>query len=49
MKEFVHNTADVYSAAKDGLYEAVKKLLPRVRTLDFRGRDYDDNRLPVAL
>ena len=21
------------------------KLLPRVRTLDFRGRDYDDNRL----
>lgn len=48
-KEFVHNTADVYSAAKDGLYEAVKKLLPRVRTLDFRGRDYDDNRLLFAL
>lgn len=48
-KEFVQNTADVYSAAKDGLYEAVKKLLPRVRTLDFRGRDYDDNRLLFAL
>ncbi|MBE6586057.1 MAG: sigma-70 family RNA polymerase sigma factor [Ruminococcaceae bacterium] len=44
-KEFIRRTAEAYETLACELYEAARGLLPNIRSLDFSGRDYDDNRL----
>jgi len=48
-KEFVKNTSAIYSAVANSAFEKVKNILPEIRTLDFQGNDYDDNRLLFAI
>ena len=48
-KEFVKNTSAIYHAVAMSAFEKIKSLLPQVRNLDFRGNDYDDNRLLFGL
>lgn len=44
-KEFVNNTSAVYVKVAKSVFEKALSLLPQIRELDFRGNDYDDNRL----
>ena len=44
-KEFVKNTSAIYSDIVNSIFDKVSKRLPIIRTLDFKGNDYDDNRL----
>ncbi len=44
-KEFVKNTEGIYADVAKSVFEKALSLLPRIRELDFRGNDYDDNRL----
>ena len=48
-KEFVKKTSAVYSAVAKSVFEKVMSRLPKIRELDFRGNDYDDNRLLFGL
>ena len=48
-KEFVSKTSHVYKPLAEKLFAQAKALLPAVRKLDFKGNDYDDNRLLFAL
>ena len=44
-KEFVKNTQGIYADVAKSVFEKAVALLPRIRELDFKGNDYDDNRL----
>ncbi len=48
-KNFEQETAPIYEEASAEIYNVVFNVLPQVRELDFRGNDYDDNRLMFAL
>ena len=48
-KEFVSKTIHIYKPLAEKLFAEAKALLPAVRALDFRGNDYDNNRLLFAL
>ena len=48
-KSFAEETASVYEEVSAEIYNTVQKALPQVRELDFKGNDYDDNRLMFAL
>ena len=45
--EFEKNTKDMYPAVADKAFDDVKKLLPKIRALDFSWKDADDNRLII--
>ena len=47
--EFVRQTAELYHSVAESVFADTLALLPRVRELDFAGRDYDDNRLMWGL
>lgn len=44
-KEFVKNTSAIYADVAESLFNHAVSLLPQIRSLDFNGNDYDDNRL----
>lgn len=44
-KEFVKRTEHIYKELAPGIFEKIKEMLPRIRELEFHGREYDDNRL----
>ena len=48
-EEVERKTAEIYPTVAKKLFEDVRSLLPEVRKLDFRGNDYDDNRLMFTL
>ena len=48
-KEFVRKTSAVYAEVAKSAFEKVTSLLPKIRELDFHGKDYDDNRLLFGL
>lgn len=48
-KSFEKETAPIYEEVSAEIYNIVHETLPQVRELDFRGNDYDDNRLMFAL
>lgn len=48
-KEFARQTEGSYKELALGIFEQVKELLPRIREMDFRGREYDDNRLLAGI
>ena len=48
-KEFVKNTQGIYADVAKSVFEKAVALLPRIRELDFKGNDYDDNRLLFGL
>lgn len=48
-KAFVKNTSAVYTTVAKSAFEEATSLLPQIRQLDFRGNDYDDNRLLFGL
>ena len=47
--EFTKQTAGLYQSVAESVFADTQALLPRVRELDFAGRDYDDNRLMWCL
>ena len=47
--EFTNQTAGLYHSVAESVFADTLALLPRVRELDFAGRDYDDNRLMWCL
>ena len=48
-KSFEKETAPIYEDISAEIYDKVHEALPQVRELDFKGSDYDDNRLMFAL
>lgn len=44
-KEFVKNTYSIYADVAESVFNKAVSLLPQIRTLNFNGNDYDDNRL----
>lgn len=48
-KEVTAKTSHIYKELAGKLFEEAKALLPEVRKLEFKGNDYDDNRLLFAL
>jgi RNA polymerase sigma factor (sigma-70 family) len=48
-KEFISKTSHIYKPLAEKLFSEAKALLPLVRKLDFRGKEYDDNRLLFAI
>lgn len=48
-KEVTAKTSHIYKELAGKLLEEAKALLPEVRKLEFKGNDYDDNRLLFAL
>lgn len=46
---FVKSTCGIYSSLADSVWGKVNALLPEIRRLDFKGNDYDDNRLIFAI
>lgn len=48
-KSFEKETASIYEDISAEIYNTVLETLPQVRELDFKGNDYDDNRLMFAL
>ena len=48
-KEFVRNTVSVYDSFADKLFTEAKEKLSEIRTLDFTGNRYDDNRLLLTI
>lgn len=45
--EFVKKTKGLYPSVADRAFEDVKKLLPKIRALDFTWKSVDDNRLVI--
>ena len=45
--EFEKKTKDMYPAVADKAFDDVKKLLPKIRALDFTWKDIDENRLII--
>ena len=48
-KEFVKNTSAIYTTVANSVFKKITCLLPPIRELEFRGNDYDDNRLLFGL
>lgn len=48
-KEFVKRTEHIYKKLALRIFEEVKEMLPRIRELEFHGREYDDNRLLAGI
>lgn len=48
-KEFNRSTAHIYDPLSNELFEKTTALLPQIRELDFKGNDYNDNRLLFAI
>ena len=48
-KEFTKKTSYIYSTVAKSAFDNVLYLLPQIRTLDFNGNDYDDDRLLFGL
>lgn len=48
-REVERKTAQYYPEVSKEIYEDIKKHLPEIKKLNFKGRDYDDNRLMFAL
>ena len=44
-KEFVKKTSSIYAKVAESVFDKAASILPQIRTLDFNGNDYDDNRL----
>ncbi|MCH5188574.1 MAG: sigma-70 family RNA polymerase sigma factor [Oscillospiraceae bacterium] len=49
IKEVSEKTKTLYPPIAKEIFKATKALLPEVRRLDFKGNDYDDNRLMFML
>ncbi len=48
-KKFEKETSGIYPEVANEAYKDLAKMLPQIRLLDFKGNDYDDNRLLFAV
>ncbi len=48
-KAFANATKDIYPAVAKKVLALVKDLLPKIRTLDFGGKEYEENRLLIGV
>lgn len=48
-KKFVKETSPIYTEVADEIFATARALLPQIRALNFKGNNYDDNRLLIGL